>query len=193
MKIHRKICSAADAYPPPAAGVLNSPASKQALSAMVVITVAILPLLMEIRGAPLTLRRVGDWLGWLGAGMLSSSLLLMVREPFIVRWFGGLARMYRWHHEFGVWACVVLLAHPLVLAAAVIPTSATRAWNLLSPARWFPSNALGWSSPSRRLATAQPGSRASSEASQLACKDPLGNFLQTLPDLHRCGSLEASE
>lgn len=121
--------------------------SKQLLSVIVVIvvvTVAILPVLMEMRGVPLTLRHVGDWLGWLGAGMLSSSLLLMVREPLIVRWFGGLERTYRWHHACGVWACGLLLAHPLVLAAAVLPTSATRAWNLLSPARGFPSNALGW-------------------------------------------------
>jgi predicted ferric reductase len=142
--IHRKISSAADECQPPAGGVLKSPASKQALSGMVVVAVAILPLLVEMRGAALTLRHVGDWLGWFGAGMLSSSLLLMVREPLIVGWFGGLERMYRWHHAFGVWACVVLLAHPLVLAVAVLPTSATRAWNLLSPARWFPSNALGW-------------------------------------------------
>ncbi|MDY6944694.1 MAG: ferric reductase-like transmembrane domain-containing protein, partial [Pseudomonadota bacterium] len=118
--------------------------SKQALSVIVVVTVAILPVLVEMRGAPLTLRHVGDWLGWLAAGMLSSSLLLMVREPLIVRWFGGLDRMYRWHHAFGVWACGLVLAHPLVLAAAVLPTSASRAWHLLSPARWFPSNALGW-------------------------------------------------
>jgi predicted ferric reductase len=52
--------------------------------------------------------------------------------------------MYRWHHAFGILACIVLLAHPLILAAAVLPTSAHRAWNLLSPARWFPANALGW-------------------------------------------------
>lgn len=97
-----------------------------------------------MRGSSLTLRHIGDWLGWLGAGMLSSSLLLMVREPHIVRWFGGLERMYRWHHAFGVWACAALLAHPLILAAAVLPISTARAWNLLSPARWFPSNALGW-------------------------------------------------
>lgn len=123
---------------------LRAAASKQALSWMVVVTVAILPLLMEMRGTSLTVRHVGDWLGWLGAGMLGSSLLLMVREPLIVGWFGGLERMYRWHHTFGVWACAALITHPLVLAAAVLPSGATRAWNLLAPLRWFPSNALGW-------------------------------------------------
>jgi predicted ferric reductase len=97
-----------------------------------------------MRGTSPTLRHAGDWLGWLGAGMLSSSLLLMIREPLLVRWFGGLERMYRWHHVFGVWACVVLLAHPVILAASVLPTNAARAWRLLSPERGFPSNALGW-------------------------------------------------
>lgn len=122
----------------------QSLAGRRALSGLVVVIVAMLPLLVEVREAPLTVRHVGAWLGWLGAGMLSSSLLLMVREPLMVRWFGGLERMYRWHHTFGVSACVVLMAHPLVLAAALLPTSATRAWNLLSPTRGFPSNALGW-------------------------------------------------
>lgn len=144
MQIHRKASSASIADQSPRVDVLESRATHQALSGVVVVAIAILPLLMEMRGTPLTPRHVGDWLGWLGAGMLSSCLLLMVREPLIVRWFGGLERMYRWHHAFGLWACTVLLAHPLVLAAAVLPTSATRAWNLLSPARWFPSNALGW-------------------------------------------------
>lgn len=144
MQSYRNISSAADERPPPVIGALNSPASKRALSGIVMVAVAVLPVLAEMRGTPLTLRHAGDLLGWLGAGMLSSSLLLMIREPLIVRWFGGLERMYRWHHVFGVWACVVLLAHPVILAAAVLPSSAARAWRLLSPERWFPSNALGW-------------------------------------------------
>lgn len=118
--------------------------TQRAFTSAVVVAVAVLPAVVEMRGSSLTLRHIGDWLGWLGAGMLSSSLLLMVREPLIVRWFGGLERMYRWHHAFGVWACAALLAHPLIFAAAVLPISTARAWNLLSPARWFPSNALGW-------------------------------------------------
>lgn len=89
-------------------------------------------------------QHAGEWLGWLGAGMLSSSLLLMIREPFIVRWFGGLGRMYRWHHALGVGACAVLLSHPIVLAAALLPRSTARAWHLISPTTWFPANALGW-------------------------------------------------
>jgi predicted ferric reductase len=140
----QKISSAADQHHRPAVAAPTFWAGTHVLSGMVVVAVAVLPALVEMRGESLTLRHVGGWLGWLGAGMLSSSLLLMVREPLMVRWFGGLERMYRWHHAFGVCACVLLLAHPVILALAVLPTSAPRAWSLLSPARWFPSNALGW-------------------------------------------------
>lgn len=90
----------------------------------------------------LTLRDVADALARLGLGMLSS-LLLTVRAPMIVRWFGGEEQLRRWHHAVGLWACVVLLAHPAALAAASLPNMA-RAWNLLSPVRRFPANALGW-------------------------------------------------
>lgn len=139
----QKISSAADEHHRHAVAAPTLRAHPH-LSGMVVVAVAVLPALFEMRGDSLTLRHVGDWLGWLGAGTLSSSLLLMVRESLIVRWFGGLDRMYRWHHALGILACALLLAHPVVLAAAVLPTSASRAWSLISPARWFPSNALGW-------------------------------------------------
>lgn len=113
------------------------------IAATAVIAIAVLPTIVEMYGVSPTLRHAGDALGWLGAGMLSSSLLLMVREPLLVRWFGGLERMHRWHHAFGVWACVVLLAHPVLLAVAVLP-NVTRAVNLISASRGFPANALGW-------------------------------------------------
>jgi predicted ferric reductase len=122
----------------------RSKSAKHLLSGMVVVALAVLPPLLEIRGTALTLRQIGDSLGWLGAGVLSSSVLLMVREPLIARWFGGLARMYRWHHLFGVLGCAALVLHPAVLAVAALSTSPQRAWNIVSPARAFPSNALGW-------------------------------------------------
>src|SRR5687767_3229249 len=121
----------------------QSMAGQSRIADMVVIAVAVLPFIVEMAGTSFTLRHAGDGLGWLGAGMLSSSLLLMIREPPIVRWFGVLERMHRWHHAFGVWACAMLLAHPIVLAAAVLP-NVSRALHLLSPFRWFPANALGW-------------------------------------------------
>jgi predicted ferric reductase len=122
---------------------VNASVGEVRIAGTVIIVIAVLPLIIEMSGASLTLRHVGDGLGWLGAGMLSSCLLLMIREPLVVRWFGGLDRMHRWHHAFGVWACIALLAHPIVLATAILPNTA-RALSLLSPIRWFPANALGW-------------------------------------------------
>ncbi|MFT4279249.1 MAG: ferric reductase-like transmembrane domain-containing protein [Rhodopseudomonas sp.] len=77
-------------------------------------------------------RAAGIVTGWLGCGLLLVSLLLMLREPRLAAWLGGLERMYRWHHSTGVAAYVLLLLHPLLLAANNLP-SARVAWLTLSP------------------------------------------------------------
>lgn len=81
--------------------------------------------------------------GWSGCGLLLASLLLMLREPRLAQWLGGLERMYRWHHWSGMAAYLLLLAHPLLLAADALP-HAQQAWQTLSPVHqgwpvWF-----GW-------------------------------------------------
>lgn len=78
------------------------------------------------------IRAAGIVTGWLGCGLLLVSLLLMLREPRLAGWLGGLERMYRWHHAAGVAAYVLLLLHPLLLAANNLP-SARVAWQTLSP------------------------------------------------------------
>ena len=60
--------------------------------------------------------------GWAGCGLLAASLLLMIREARLAAWLGGLESMYLWHHRLGVSAYLVLLVHPLALAAAVLAT-----------------------------------------------------------------------
>lgn len=62
-------------------------------------------------------RSLGIVLGWAGCGLLLASLLLMLRESRLAEGLGGLERMYRWHHWAGMAAYVLLLAHPLLLAA----------------------------------------------------------------------------
>jgi predicted ferric reductase len=84
--------------------------------------------------------------GWIGSGLLLVSLLLMVREPWLARWLGGLAPMYRWHHLLGVWAYVVLLVHPLAFAANDWPESPAMAWAMLSPWQQGWPVWLGWAS-----------------------------------------------
>ncbi|MFC0242130.1 ferric reductase-like transmembrane domain-containing protein [Rhodopseudomonas telluris] len=80
-----------------------------------------------------SLRAAGIVAGWLGCGLLLVSLLLMLREPRLAGWLGGLERMYRWHHVTGVLAYVLLLLHPLALAASNLGASPATAWQTLSP------------------------------------------------------------
>ena len=84
--------------------------------------------------------------GWLGCGLLLASLLLMIREPRLAAWLGGLERMYRWHHRFGTLAYLVLLTHPLALAADAWQESPALAWAALAPWHQGWPVWLGWAS-----------------------------------------------
>ena len=87
-------------------------------------------------------RSLGIVLGWAGCGLLLASLLLMLRETWLAERLGGLERMYAWHHVLGTLAYVVLLAHPLALAADNLAASPAMAWALLSP--WAQGWPRGW-------------------------------------------------
>lgn len=89
-------------------------------------------------------RTSGIVFGWAGCGLLLSSLLLMLREARLANWLGGLERMYRWHHWAGMAAYVLLLAHPLLLAANALPNDRELAWQTLSPFSQGRPVWLGW-------------------------------------------------
>lgn len=89
-------------------------------------------------------RQVAIVTGWIGVGLMLSSLLLMVREPRLAAWLGGLEPMYRWHHRLGVGAYLVLLVHPLALAADAWQETPARAWAALSPWQQGWPVWLGW-------------------------------------------------
>jgi len=78
-------------------------------------------------------RAVGIVLGWAGSGLLLASLLLMLREVRLASWLGGIERMTGWHHWTGLAGYLLLLLHPLALAAAAWTESPLLAWQLLSP------------------------------------------------------------
>lgn len=82
--------------------------------------------------------------GWLGAGLILASLLTMIRERWLAEWLGGLERMYRWHHALGVLAYLVLLLHPLALAADAWEESPLTAWSALNPLEQDWPGWLGW-------------------------------------------------
>ena len=90
------------------------------------------------------LRSGGIVLGWAGCGLLLASLLLMLREPRLAQWLGGLERMYRYHHWAGMAAYVSLLAHPLFLAGDAWPDNRQLAWQTLSPFNQGWPIWLGW-------------------------------------------------
>lgn len=89
-------------------------------------------------------RAVGIILGWAGAGLLLFNLLLMVREVRLASSLGGLERITARHHQTGIAAYLLLLLHPLALAAAGWAESPDLAWQVISP---FSENWpvwLGW-------------------------------------------------
>ena len=83
---------------------------------------------------------VGIVIGWVGCGLLLVSLLLMLREPRLARWLGGLERMYRWHHRTGVVAYVLLLVHPLGCVRSRRPIHGCPCWGWQLASRVGPGN-----------------------------------------------------
>lgn len=112
--------------------------------AYVALVLAALPALMISPALPSTLNGAGVWLGWLGSGLISASLLLMVREPSVAAWFGGLDRMFRWHHALGMLGYMALLAHPLAIAGQALPADPAAAWRMLNPFTQSFPGVLGW-------------------------------------------------
>ena len=82
--------------------------------------------------------------GWIGCGLILASLLLMIREPWLATRMGGLERMYAWHHRLGVAAYLVLLSHPLALAADGWEDQPAFAWAELAPWQQSWPGWLGW-------------------------------------------------
>lgn len=89
-------------------------------------------------------RQVGIASAWAGLGLLLASLLLMLREPRLASWLGGLEAMYRWHHRSGTLGYALTLLHPLALAADAWQEVPSRAHLALAP--WSQSwpTQLGW-------------------------------------------------
>ncbi len=89
-------------------------------------------------------RAIGIVFGWAGAGLLLLNLLLMVREVRLASSLGGLERITAWHHQTGMVAYLLLLLHPLALAAAGWVESPELAWKVISPISENWPVWLGW-------------------------------------------------
>jgi len=111
-----------------------SSATLHRLAAPFLVLAVVLPLVYFTYPANRTMwHSISIVTAWAGCGLLVASILLMIREPQISHLFGGLENMYLWHHRSGMLAYVLLLCHPLALAASSLPESAQLAWQALSP------------------------------------------------------------
>lgn len=81
---------------------------------------------------------------WAGTGLLVASLMLTLREPRLARSLGGLECMLHWHHRAGVAGYLILLLHPLALAAAAWSETPALARLALDPREQDWAVNVGW-------------------------------------------------
>lgn len=81
----------------------------------------------------------------IGFALFALSFVLTVRMPVLERLFGGLDRVYHFHHSIARYAAVLLLIHPVLLATRWIPTETERlVWYLFPMHRRLEVNLGSW-------------------------------------------------
>lgn len=80
-----------------------------------------------------TLNLAGRLTGIGGLACMLVAGAISVRVPGLDRPFGGLTRLWRIHHQLGVAAFVLILAHPVLMALARVPVSLPAAAEVLWP------------------------------------------------------------
>lgn len=83
----------------------------------------------------------GQLSGLIGLAMISSSMILITRLKIFEDYFGGLDKVYRFHHFFNSLGFILILFHPLVLAARYLNFSIQSAALFLLPGSYWPQNA----------------------------------------------------
>lgn len=68
-----------------------------------------------------------------GVSLFAFSFVLSTRWRFLEDWFGGLNRVYIWHHIIGGLSLILILFHPLFLALRLAITSWSQAAYFLIP------------------------------------------------------------
>jgi predicted ferric reductase len=91
------------------------------------------PLADRLSTRATTFQSLGQATGLVGLAMLACALVLSSRLSFFEDYFGGLSRVYLAHHVFGGVSFVLLLAHPIALAAQYMTFSTHQAALLLLP------------------------------------------------------------
>ncbi|MFA5856035.1 MAG: ferric reductase-like transmembrane domain-containing protein [Candidatus Pacearchaeota archaeon] len=75
----------------------------------------------------------GQLLGLVGMTLFSLSFLLTTRFKFIEGLFGGLDKVYNFHHLVGITSFILILFHPILLVLKFIPSDITQAAKYLLP------------------------------------------------------------
>jgi predicted ferric reductase len=70
---------------------------------------------------PHKLNGIGTLFGIVGYTLFSVSFFLASRWRKLEDWLGGLDRIYRYHHQIGIWGFTILLIHPVIIAIKWIP------------------------------------------------------------------------
>jgi predicted ferric reductase len=98
---------------------------------------------------PKTVTRVylfGELAGVLSVYLMSVTMVLALRSPWLERWFGGLDRMYQWHRYCAWSAMALLIPHVFVTGRTgpmVTPAQITQVDRLGAQLGWLSLLALG--------------------------------------------------
>ncbi len=91
------------------------------------------PLSIDFSSFAATMTSLGKIAGISGMAMFALNLVLATRFSFLEDYFGGIDKMYKAHRIFGSTAFILLLFHPIMLAARYIPISIGYAATSLLP------------------------------------------------------------
>lgn len=110
---------------------------------------ALIPVVLwGVAGAPTrpldapTMQALGQLTGLVGTALFALSFVLATRLRWLEDYFGGLDKMYGFHHTVGLTAFGLLLAHPVLLAMRFLPDQTERALRFLLPLHARP--AVNW-------------------------------------------------
>lgn len=93
---------------------------------------------LHFNSLPLTITSLAQLTGLVGLVLFSLSIFLSGRFSFTETLFGGMNRVYIAHHQIGGIAFLLLLVHPLLIAASFLPFSLSRAASQLLPGISWP-------------------------------------------------------
>jgi predicted ferric reductase len=112
----------------------------------IIIWLLIEPVTIRFLNLNSTLTSLGQIFGLLGFSLFATVIILSARLKFLENYFNGLNRIYINHHLLGGIAFILLLFHPLWLAAKYAVYSSYAAAIFLLPDLTFPAKSLGGSS-----------------------------------------------